>query len=386
MIPARRITYRRALAGSYEPVSRVEVWRAGVKVEELAYWLRPGAGNLVRNTPVFIGGSVRATLQSRVARTLDLTVPEWLYPFKVTDLLNPYGTQLRVFRGIRYGDGGLDEFPVFVGPILSVKPSGGGTARVSAADLSSDVIRAGFSAPSRAQIGANVLDEFERLVAEGLPGATFGASDAFAEVVPELSYDVDRGASLDGIAKAASAFWYPLADGRFVMRRVPWTVNVVTMPLPMTDGPGGTVLSAYPDRSSDSVFSRITVTVERADGGEPLSATADDLDPTSPTFIGGPYGVKAGKVQLNQAATPATVFTAARTILARSRSLTESWQITCVPDASIELGDPLDLAYRGSLAEPVRALQLVAGYTMPLDLEGVMSIDGRALQSTELEA
>lgn len=381
MIASVRHEYRAALAGSHEAYSRVEVWRAGVQVEELRY-RRPN--DLTRNTPVFTGGSVRATLQSRVARSMDLTVPEWLYPFKSSDLLNPYGTQLRAFRGIRYGDGGLDEFPVFVGSVLSVKPSGGGVARVSAADLASDVIAAGFSAPSRANVGDPVLTEFKRLVTAAISDATYGTSDTFTEIVPELSYDFDRGAALDGIAKAAGAFWYPLAGGQFVLRRVPWTVNLATMPLPMSDDVGGTILSAYPERSRTGVYSRITVTVERTDGGEPISATADDLDPTSPTYIFGPYGVKAGKVQLNQAASQSTVAAAARTILARSKALTESWQITCVPDPAIELGDPIDLSYRGSLADPVRAVQIVAGYTMPLDVDSNMSIDGRALQSTEL--
>lgn len=381
MIPSHRNTYRAALAGSHEAFSRVEVWRAGVQVEELRY-VRPAS--LVRNTPVFTSGSVRATLQSRVARTLDLTVPEWLYPFKPTGLLNPYGTQLRAYRGIRYGDGGVDEFPVFVGSILDVKPSGGGTARVSAGDLARDVIAAGFSAPARATVGAPVFDEFLSLVGEGLPGATFGRSDTFTEKVPELSYDFDRGAAIDGIAKAAGAFWYPLAGGDFVLRRIPWTVNVSTMPLPMRDGVGGTVSSAYPDRSASGVYSRITCTVERTDGSDPISATADDLDPASPTYILGPFGVKAGKVQLNQAATASTTFQAARTILARSKALTESWQITCVPDPSIELGDPIDLTYTGSMPEPAYVLQLVSGFSLPLDPDGTMSIDGRALQSTEL--
>lgn len=383
MIPGRRNAYRQTLAGSHEPYSRVEVWRAGVQVEELTLQRRY-APDLVRNTPCFFGGSVRATLQSRVARTLDLSVPEWLYPFKASGLLNPYGTQLRAFRGIRYGDGGIDEFPVFVGSITDVKPSGGGTARVTAADLARDVIAAGFSAPSRATVGALVSTEFVRLVSEAISGATFGQSDAFTEIVPELSYDLDRGASLDGIAKAASAFWYPLADGRFVLRRVPWTVNLDTMPLPMSDGVGGTVLSAYPDRSASGIYSRITATVERTDGSEPLTATADDLDPASPTYILGPFGVKAARVQVSGAATQSTVIRAARTALARSKALTESWQVTCTPDASIELGDAFDLSYKGSLPEPIRALQIVAGFTLPLDTDANMAIDGRALQSTEL--
>lgn len=375
MIPAANPAYRQALAAAHEPYSRVEVWQSGILVEELA--LTSPDAQTATGAPVFLGGSVRATLNSRVTRTLSLTVPDWLYPWNASDLLNPYGQVLKVFRGIRYGSGLTDEFPVFVGPISDVKPSSGGTATVNAGDLASDVVGFSFSAPSVASVGSPLGAEVKRLITDALPDATYGRFDAFNVRVPALSYDVDRGAALDGLATVGGAYWYSLAGGDFVLRVVPWTTPVTTGALPLTNI-GGSLLSAFPLRSRANVFSRITVSNEPSNGAAPFHATVDDTDPTSPTYVHGPYGVKAAQVRITQAATQGACLQAAQSLLKRSKALTESWSITCVCDGSIELGDPLDLLFRDRSSVDHQAVQLVAGYTLPLDHQP-MTIDGRAV-------
>lgn len=381
MISPQNPQYRSALAAPHAAYSRVEVWRGGVKVEEL----NATDPTVTRGAPVFLGGSIRATLESRVARTLTMTVPEWLYPYRSTDLLNPYGTQLRCFRGLRYGSGTVDEFPTFVGPIISVKPDGRGTATVNASDLAGEVISADFPGPAVAQVGTAVVSEFKRLVSDALPSATYGAFSAIGTLVPELSYDSDRGAALDGLAAAAGAFWYPLADGRFVMRFIPWTVPLAQQPLPMASGDeatglgyawGGTIVSAFPNRTREGIANQVTVTSERADGGVPFWATVADTDTASPTYINGPFGVKSRTVRISQAPNQGSAYAAAQAILARSKARTESWSITCIPDGSLELGDALRLFYRGH-----DVTQLIAGFTMPLEPSGTMSVDCRDLIS-----
>jgi hypothetical protein len=378
MIKANNPGYRAALAMPHAAYARVEVWRNGVPVEELnRYDVYPDAIN--RKVPVFLSGSVRCTLQSRVARTASITVPEWLYPFEPDDLLNPYGNHLKMYRGIRYGSGDVDEFPVFSGPITKVSPRGNGTATVEAKDLAGKVVGAGFAAPARAGVGSLVTAEFKRLVEGAYPLATFGPFDAITETVPELSYDTDRGAALDGLAKIASSFWYPLADGRFVMRLVPWTVTPSIQPLVLASGAegtavDGTLISAYPVRSEEGVYSEVVVSSENTDGGDPFSAAVRDLDPASPTYVNGAFGRKTLQLRVTQAPSQNAAYTAAKTTLRQSKALSESLQITCIADASIELGDVLEVHYRGHTWT-----QIAAGFSMPLDPGDTMQIDGRGL-------
>lgn len=379
MIAANNPAYRQALASAHNAYSRVEVWRSGIKVEELVLTGSPtlsSLANVPTGAPVFISGSVRATLASRVTRTLNLTVPAWLYPWENTGLLAPWGNEIRAFRGIRYGSGELDEFPVFRGPIVSIKPQGDGTAALQASDRAQDIVGSSFAAPTVANVGASVVSEYKRLVFDAIPDATFGTFDAITATVPTLSYDYDRGAALDGLAKAAGAYWYSLASGDFVLRFVPWSVPISTGKTLLTNV-GGTLLSAFPNRDRTNVFSRITVSNEPSNGSPPFFATVDDTDPTSPTYVLGPYGVKAAQVRITQAATQSGCHTAASAILSRSRSLTQAWTLTCVPDASLELGDPLNVQFTDITSTPRVAVQLIAGYTIPLDVGGSMTIDGR---------
>jgi hypothetical protein len=382
VIPPRYRAYREALAAPHRVLTRVEVWRAGIQVEELAQD-RTLVGNspytIGARRPVFFTGSVRCTLNSRVTRVLTLTVPEYLYPWKTTDLLAPFGNELRAFRGIEYGDGSRDEFPVFRGPIVTPKPGDGGRLQITANDRAWLVLKAGFDSPAQSNAGGGLVDEVERLILQALPDATFGTHDTFVDKVPVLAYDDDRGEALDNLTKPAGAIWMARADGSFVVKRTPWTEPSGQTPVLLTDGPGGTLFSGYPDRNAESIFNRITVVSERPDGGPAMWATATDTDPASPTYAGGPFGVRSTRVRVTGAASQAQLYDLARSILARAKARVEAWQYTCVPDGSIELGDLISSSYREHDAS-----QYVAGFNMPLDVDGKQQSDGRDLVDAEV--
>ena len=379
MIVSRNPFYRRALAAPHNAYSRVEIWRAGIQVDELVW--RDTNQRYTRGAPVFFGGNMRATLASRVTRTLSLNVPDTLYPWDGTEILNPYGNELRAFRGIRYGNSSPDEFQIFQGPIMKARPPRNGEAVIEASDVTVRVSGAGFVAPLPSQVGDLVLDEFERLVLDVDPLATFGQHGPITDRVPVLAYDSDRGAALDNLAKTANAFWYALADGRYVMRRVPWSVLPTAQPIEMTDGEGGVLSSAFPERGSEGIYNQFTVISELSDGGKPIWATAADTDPTSLTYINGPFGVRSARpVRVTGAVNQGQLLSLAQALVKRSRARSSSWQITCVPDPSIELGDPLGIRFRSRTA-----LQIVAGLTIPLEPTASMSIDGRGIDPSALE-
>lgn len=380
MIPARSRNYRDALAAPHEAYSRVEVWRSDIKVEELVYRDR---GSMVYglDMPEFLTGSVRSTLGSQVTRQLQLSVPRSLFPRTKSALLAPYGNELRAFRGVRYGDGSEDEFSIFTGPITRARPPGRESVVVEAKDRSFLVAGAGFPSPVASQVGDLVVDEFERLVLDANPRATFGTHSALTELVPALAYDGNRGQSLDSLAKTANAFWYCLADGRYVIRRIPWSVAPTSGPVTMTDGPGGTLYSAYPDRDAGGIYNQVPVVSERPDGGPAIWAFVEDTDPDSPTYVGGPFGKRCmSPVRVTGAVNQGQLLSLASQILARTRTIIEGWSITCVPDGSLELGDPLDLTFLGD-----RASQLIASFSMPLEPNAQMSIECRGVDPGALE-
>jgi len=360
------LLYRNALAAGHEPYLRAEVWS--------------GDGQRLATDLIVLGGQVDATLTSRVSRTLTLALHEDFYPAEETDLLAPFGNTIRVYRGLIFADGERYVWQVFTGRITDAQQDDG-VCQILASDPAQDVADAAFVTPENSVVGNPVRDEFVRLVSDAIPDATFGTSDDFFQTMPVETWEHDRAAALDEIATSIGAFWYPLANGDFVLRKVPWAVPGDPL-VTLTDTDGGTILRSRPRRSRTEVYNSVTVTGERTDGTEPVWYTAEDLNPTSPTYVLGPFGRRNILVNLQTPSTTDAARQAAEDYLRRTTAFTETWDYTCVPDASIELGDVQRLDVRGR----ANIRQVVAAFTIPLDLDSMMSVSCRAQVIGSLEA
>jgi hypothetical protein len=360
------LLYRQALASGFEPLLEVQVWRENEQLED---------------DLIIMSGGVSATLTSRVSRTCTLTLHEDLYPVESDGLLNPYTDRLKIYSGIRFADGEEYRWQVFGGRITRVQMnSGQGTCTVEASDRAYEVLGAAFSKPENSTFGANVLTEFKRLVSDGVPDAFFGTSDSFFETMPRLTWEHDRSQALDEIATSCGAFWYPLADEQFVLRRYPWTVPgdpVITF----YDDDDGTITTSTVTRDRTNIFNQITVTGERLDGTAPVYGTVSDLNPSSATYTLGPFGIQNKLIKLNTPAIQDTAIDAANAYLRRTTALTEFWSFTCVPDASLELGDVITINAMGR----TNVRQVVASMNIPLGVSGDMGVTCRAQVIGELE-
>lgn len=372
--------YRDALAAGQRHYVQVEVWSGlGVKLGTLIpeqYVGTDDDGGLV-----FFSGQVSATLNSRVTRNLQLTVPFDLYPEQPTDLLAPFGNELRVFRGLLLGDGSKKyTWPVFRGRIRDVEQSSSsGQVTVTCADRAADVVDAQFVNPQNSQTANTIYTEFIRLVRDVVVDAEFGVSDSFNTRVKALTWELDRAAAIDEMATSGGGLWYALADGKFVMRVVPWTQKKDPV-LTMTDAQGGTIVGWTRSRSRESIYNVVTVSGERLSGDAPVYATAQDSVPTSPTYVNGSFGIRSMLKRLQTAATIGGAQGAAYTLLANAIAPVETWQINVVPDAALELGDVLTIDIGGT-----QRTQVVSGLTMPLDLRGDMMVSTRSLVVNRLE-
>lgn len=355
-------TYRQVYSRPHRMASRVEIWqRDGLvftKAADLPY----------------IGGTIQASLGLRVVRTMTISVDCSWFPWSDDDLLAPLGNQLRVWRGIEYGNGFVTEFPAFTGRIESAELQADRTVRITCVDPAADVIDNEFEIPTPSAVSSTIPLQVQELISNGYPPATFGPFDAIFDPVPILTWDTDRGQALDDLATAGGAFWYTLPDGRFVLRAVPWARDpaAVTPVLTLTDGPAGTITGAAVGTSRDLVANSITARSERTDGTAPLHITVRDLDPTSPTFYFGNFGRVNRTVSIQEATTNGQLTSTAQVILRRAKARFRTWSINCVPDASIELGDAIQIQ-----ALDHTALQCVAGFNLPLTPEADMQIQMR---------
>lgn len=353
-------TYRAALATSHRPYLLVEIL--------------DGQRNVLATNPQFLSGSVGADLNSRVARTATISFDESFYPFEPDDLLAPYGNMVRLTRGIEFAEGTRFSWVIFLGRIQDATLTSDGTCTISAADLSSDVVDAKFFSPENSQAGVPIEVEVTRLIADAVPLAQFGDFDSFGLPVQQLTWQLDRGQALDELATSVGAFWYCLADGRFVLRRYPWTVPNPPV-VDYSDGPDGSVVGWAASRSRSTVYNSLTVTGERLNGDEPVYATAFDDNTTSPTYIFGNFGRRHQLLRLQTPASQGAAQGAASDNLRRLTALVDAWSWTMTPDAALELGDTVSL----NVAGRSDIIQVVSSYSIPLDLSGPMRVQGRAL-------
>lgn len=370
--------YRSILAAGHELYARIEVWSGtGVHLDTMVPYLKQSTWLAEGSTSeglVYLDGAVSATLGSRVARNLTLTVPEYMYPADVTDLLAPFGNEIRAFYGIRLGDGSLKyTWPVFRGRIRDVALSSDGTCTVQCADRAADVADVNFISPVNSDPGVTIDQQWTELIIDAIPNATFGPSDVFVKLVEPLTWEFDRASALDEMAKSVGAVWYPLANGDFVIRRYPWTVPMTPV-VDWDDGPGGTVNGWTATRSRDSIYNLVTVTGERLNGDTPVYATVSDTTPGSPTNVTGNFGVRSLVERLQSPATGGGALTAATALLQTYISPVEEWTLSTVPDGALELGDTGRV-----LVGNRNTIQVVTAFTLPLGLTGDMTTSTRSL-------
>ncbi len=359
------LMYRNALATSHEAYLLIEVL--------------DGDQNVLATDLPYEGGEVSATLTSRIARTCRAVFDESLYPFEPTDLLAPYGNMLRVWRGIQFADGHRSRWVVFLGRIQETTLSPNGTCSVRADDFGADVLEVKFQNPQNSQPTNTVDAEIRRLISDALPSALFGQIDEFPQLARTRTWQLDRGQALDELATSVGAFWYALNDGRFTLRRYPWTVAadpVVTY----SDGENGSVTGSAAIRSRQGVFNSLTVTGERLNGDAAVYATAQDTNPASTTYIDGPFGRRHQLLRLQTPGTQGAAQGAAIDNLKRLVALVDTWGWDMTVDAALELGDVVQLNVRGR-----QIVQVVASLSMPLDLSGPMAVQGRSLILGALE-
>lgn len=332
----------------------------------------PGGDVLAREVPIF-GGQVTANLTHRVTRTASFSVHGDLWPgTDPADLLTPYRTVAVIRAGIEYGNGERETFPLITGRVGDVTRNDDGSVTAEVDDLAADVLDFRFEQPRNSE-RVTVLAQIRRLISEALPEATFGAdlvANPGAET-PVLTWDEDRGKALDDLAETLGARWYTLGDGSFVVRAYPYADGVALQTI--TDEPGGLLRSgAVTLTRRDGTANSITVVVERFDGGAPFRVTARDGTPGSPTLFGGPFGrvSRIIKVQTPLTEGEATVY--ARAQLNAATALASTWQVTCVPDYTLEPGDTALFRSRG-----VQSTQVIDRITYPLT-PATMSLSTRA--------
>ncbi|MFI8084359.1 DUF5047 domain-containing protein [Kitasatospora sp. NPDC086009] len=350
-----------ALSTSHQVVTRVDAYLGGVlTVADLPH----------------TGGSVTVDRGSKVRRSLSLTLADPAYlPWDVSDPLAVYGQQLAVSRGIQFPDGSVELAPL--GLFRVDEPSGDvdmGPVTVSGKSSEAIIQDARFLAPWSTADASSTVGAITDLIHDVIPTATVvnltagGRDQACATVVWDAQ--ADRWDAVTQLATSMRAEVYVDVSDRFVLVDVP-DLSAALPVWDVAEGPTGTLIAAGRTMSRAGVYNAVIASGEStASGIPPVSGSAYDTDPASPTRWGGPYGKVPRFYSSGLLTTSADCDAVAATLLRDALAPNVQTSISSLPNPALEAGDCLRLTYAGGR----RDLVLAQAFSVPLDVDGDFAI------------
>lgn len=325
-------------------------------------------GSLLLEDIEVIGGNVNVGAGAGVRRTLDLTIADrglW-------NTLDVIGVELRPSRGIRYPDGTVELVPLgrfqLDATSMSMGPAGGISVK-AAPDRWAKVQRAQFETPMASVRTNTIAAEALRLLGEAVPytSATVTTTDTTATGV--LVWDRDRAAAINDLVESIGCEIYFDVAGQPVLRPVPllgqspvWTVDA---------SPSGVMLGGDLARDRSRTYNVVVASMGAIDGRTPFAPqTAADTDPTSRTYVGGPFGRVPYFFSSVLFRSTGQALAAAKAKLIQVKAVNAQLSLDAVVNPALDRGDVINVLTPAGITE----LHMVDALTIPLDVGGTQQI------------
>lgn len=296
-----------------------------------------------------LSGDVQVDGSAQVRSTLELTTGgAGMWPTSATDALAPYGNEVFVRRGIRYG-GGTTEW-VSLGyhrldtPEQDDAPDG--PIRLTGQDRMAGIIDGRLTAPRQFAATATYGQVMSVLVGEIYPWATIEWDDDTNDqtIGRQIITDDDRYKVLNDLVMSVGKTWWWDHRGILVVR----TPTAVSQPVwTVNHGRGGVLVSLSRRLTREGVYNGLVVTGEGADTSVPVRAVVVDNNPASPTYWYGPFGKVPRFYSSPFIVSHGQAASAATTMLTQYLGLPYAVDLTAVPNPALEPGDSIRVVYPG---------------------------------------
>lgn len=289
-----------------------------------------------------VAGSVEFDRTRPIRSTLDLELAEpTRLPTGSSNILSPYGYELRVWRGVRVAGTdhlvALGTFPIQRSTVQGVTLA----TSIQAEDRARQVADARFTDAYTVAAGTNYATAIQALIEDGVDGLEFSFPTT-TFTTPALVFDLmtDRWEAARQMATSIGMELFFDGLGVCTMRPEPtFDANPVATIATGTNFVDATVML---DRST-AYNGVIAVGNNPAVG--PVRGEAFDLNPESPTYYNGPFGRKPRMHYSEFYASDAQAASGAAAILAANLGVARSTEATVVPDPRIEASDVVDVQW-----------------------------------------
>lgn len=327
------------------------------------------------------GGLVTASATSQVRRTATVNIADpLLWPVYPTDLLAPYGSALLIECGIVVPGLGTEWIPVITGVLTqnnSTVPQTNSSQGIvlTLADLSQKVHENRLTAPIQVGgSGVTVVQAITALIVGGYPDAVVVDETGDTTACPVLTVQQERWTDgVEPLATSIGAEVYCDPLGAFRIRYQP-TLDDNLLVWQVATGPHGNLIQAQRTRTRASVYNKVIVLGQASNGAAPVLATVEDDDLSSPTYVGGPFGIKPRYFSSPTVTTADQALAAAKAILARAKGRDTQYVLSTVTNPALDVGDVVKLL--GSTGQGLHILDQV---TIPLDFTQQQQLTTRSV-------
>lgn len=297
-----------------------------------------------------------------------------LTPRATGEVLTPYGSELRAYRGVRYTSGpraGTEELAplgVFRLSMCTITAGIQGTVNIQLEgyDRSRTVSRDKFTVPYTIAAGTNCLQAIKDIIVRTFPDAEYDAIDTDLTITAPQLFDAgdDPWDAVTALAKSMGCEIYFDVLGRVAISPPP---DIHALPAPdfsYVEGQNCSMLDMTRVFTDDPGFNGVIVVGESVGDEEPpVRGEAWDENPASPTYRYGPYGEVPTFVQDQNVKTVEDAQTLAQSQLALLLGYTSQLTLTTVVNPSYEGGDVVAVQ---RIASGVQGLYVMDAFTVPL--------------------
>lgn len=291
------------------------------------------------------GGSVTEDATAEIRRRCSLSCYDAtgdLTPKSAEDLLTPYGTELRPYRGVMYADGRTEVMPLGVFRIsqVDVDDSVGGSPdiKIEAFDRSRTVIRDKFTEPYTVAKDTNLITAIKAIIARTFPDAEYDAISTTMTTSAPLVFDANTSPweAVNSMARSLGCEVFFDARGRVVIAP-PADIDALPGPdFEFIEGTGCTMTNIKSKFTDEPGFNGIVlVGASLGDEKPPVRAVVWDSEPTSPTYHLGPYGEVPDFQTDENVKTEAEATNAAKSLLQGYLGFSDQVLITCWPNPAL---------------------------------------------------
>lgn len=327
-----------------------------------------------------ITGDIQMDAKAQIRSTLDLSTEgvdvsgNRMWPSYASDLLAPYGNEIYVERGTKFGGTTtwvpLGYFRTYT-PEQEDPPDG--PIRIAGRDRMSAVIDGKLLNPVQFAASRTRASVVDQLVSQVLPGVEIEwDSGSTVTLGRALVAEEDRYEFLNNLVTSAGKIWYFDARGALVIKAPPSPSSPVW---DVDHGKSGVLVEMSRDLTREGIFNGVVATGEGSDTSPPARAVAVDGSTRSPTYWYGGFGQVPTFYSSSFITTKAQAFAAASALLARSLGAPYVVEFGSIVNPALEVLDPIRVIYpdkarsKGGSTE----LHIIERLTVPLSAEQAQS-------------